>query len=387
MIPTFPVFKRLELGDLTEVTVHTRRYDPYSDFNFVSLWSWNTAEDFALSHLHGNLVVRLNDYVTEAPFYTFLGENAQSETAAALIRRSLADGMGPSLRLVPEPVALKLDRAQLAQEMDVDGNDYVLSVARLRRFDGRDMERRRTEINRFRRENPHHTVEQLDLADRAVTSAMETLFERWALHKGTANVFDLHEYHAFQRFLSAAAYLPETFAFGVRVRDRLCAFAILELLPRRFAMAHFWKADIEHTGLYAFMMSQMGEMLAERGRDQLNFQQDLGLSGLRFSKKSYVPAAYLRKYSVVERAASARPGLRLSIPAMSDAFLASVDTSVFPGDISLRPPALSSELIDLARAEDEPARANVRRSGIGVVGEDADDPVVWNTAGSRSRRE
>ncbi len=384
MIPKFPAFKRLELSDLTEVTVHTHRFDPYSDFNFVSLWSWDTAEDFGLALLNDNLVVRLNDYITEAPFYSFLGENAVTETATALVRRSIADGMGSALRLVPEPVALKLDRSMLAQDLDVDGNDYVLSVARLRRFDGPDMERRRTEINRFRRETPHHEVVALDLSDRATTAAMETLFEKWALSKGNANVFELHEYHAFRRFLSAAAYLPETFAFGVRVRDRLVAFAVLEQLPRRFAMAHFWKADFDHTGLYAFMMRQMGEFLSERGCDQLNFQQDLGLSGLRFSKKSYVPAAYLRKYTVIERAVSARPSRRLSIPAVPDSFLASADPSMFAPEFSLRPPSVSPALSELAREEDG-ARANVRRSGIAVVGDEDSDEVTWNAPSPQSR--
>jgi hypothetical protein len=386
MIPTFPAFKRLELGDGPEVVAHTRRYDPYSDFNFVSLWSWDTAETFALSRLHGNLVVRLTDYVTEAPFYTFLGEGALSETAGTLIQRSTVDGMGPSLRLVPEPVALQLDRGQLVHEMDLDGNDYLLSVNRLRRFEGRDFERRRTEMNRFRRENPVYQVVRLDLGERAVTVAMEALFERWALHKGTASVFELHEYHAFQRFLGAAAKLPETFAIGVQVLDRLAAFAILELLPRRFAMAHFWKSDFEHPGVYPFLMRQIGELLAEQGRDQLNFQQDLGLAGLRFSKQSYVPAAYLRKYTVLERAASVRPGRRFSIPALSEAFLASVDPSVFPSEISLRPPMLSSALMDLARAHD--GHADLRHSGIKLVGGDAaEEEDVRDAAGGGGRGE
>ena len=196
--------------------------------------------------------------------------------------------------------------------------------------------------------------------------------------------------HAFLRFLGAAARLPETFAIGVRVLDRLSAFAIIELLPRRFAMAHFWKTDFEHPGLYAFLMRHLGEVLTEHGCERLNFQQDLGLSGLRFSKKSYVPAAYLRKYTVLERAASVRPGRRLSIPVLPEAFLASVDPSVFPSEISLRPPTLSSDLMDLVRLHDE--HADRRHSGIKLVGgeeeeeEEAATPLR-EVLGGRGRRE
>ncbi len=377
MIPRFPIFKPLQLSDITEVNVHASRFDPYSDFNFVSMWNWNTGGHCAISTLHGNLVVRLADYLTDAPFFTFLGNNAVTETASALIRHSSSSGYGSSLRLVPEFAALSMDKPLMGAEMDMDGNDYVLSAGRLRSFEGSSLERRRTEINRFVRERPEHRVALLDLTDRAVVEGMIALFEKWAERKGTPDTFDLHEFKAFKRFLDSVQFLPDVHGIGVFSHDRLVAFANIELLPRRFAMAHFWKADISYSGLYPFLMREIGEFLTARGYEQLNFQQDLGLSGLRFSKKSYAPAAFLRKYSVVEHSArSMRPSL-LSVPSVPDAFLASPANSF---GVSLRPPSLSDALISLAREEEaqESERASIRRSGITVKRDGATqaaDPV------------
>ena len=41
MLPEFPQFKKLELSDKEEVEKFTSKFPPYSDFNFVSMWSWD----------------------------------------------------------------------------------------------------------------------------------------------------------------------------------------------------------------------------------------------------------------------------------------------------------------------------------------------------------
>src|SRR3989338_2938897 len=56
MIPQFPQFKRVEITDREAVEAHTHKYEPYSDFNFTSLWAWDTNGERMISELNGNLV-------------------------------------------------------------------------------------------------------------------------------------------------------------------------------------------------------------------------------------------------------------------------------------------------------------------------------------------
>lgn len=365
MIPRYPIFKPLELSDYTEVAALTRRFPPYSDFNFVSLWSWNTEERCQLSTLHGNLVVRMADYVSGVPLYTFIGDTMVTETAEELIRRSSDEGLGSALRLVPETVAHRLDRARVAYEMDMDGSDYILSTGRLRNFKGTEFQKKRNWVNRFTREHPDHRVEPLDLSTRANTRALLACFERWAAQRGQPGVYDLAEYKAFERLLVAADFFPDLHGLAVYVEGRFAAFMILELVQQRYGMGHFSKADEDFSGLTPFLMREVGEFLASRGYESFNYQQDLGVEGLRHSKKSYIPAAYLRKYALTECDASAvRPSL-LAVPAISDAFLTGAEDAF---GLSLRPPSLSDELLRLAREEENRERANIRRSRITFTG-------------------
>lgn len=59
MIPEFPEFKKLELSDEEKIEKITKKFPPYSDFNFVSMWSWNIYNTVTISQLKKNLVVLL----------------------------------------------------------------------------------------------------------------------------------------------------------------------------------------------------------------------------------------------------------------------------------------------------------------------------------------
>jgi hypothetical protein len=63
MIPTFPVFKRLEITDKVDFKKIVLQFEPYSDHNFVSLWSFDTKEDCEISILNENLVIKMNDFL------------------------------------------------------------------------------------------------------------------------------------------------------------------------------------------------------------------------------------------------------------------------------------------------------------------------------------
>ena len=73
MIPKFPQFKKIELSDRVDVEAHTSLFEPYSDFEFTCLWTWDMKGERMISELNNNLVVRFTDYNTHNPFLSFLG--------------------------------------------------------------------------------------------------------------------------------------------------------------------------------------------------------------------------------------------------------------------------------------------------------------------------
>ena len=85
MIPDFPSFKNIELTDKEDVDRFTLEHQPYSDFNFISMWSWDIKEKMRISQLNGNLVVLFTDYITGESFCSFLGTHNVNETTEILL--------------------------------------------------------------------------------------------------------------------------------------------------------------------------------------------------------------------------------------------------------------------------------------------------------------
>src|SRR6266581_1709860 len=108
MLPCFPSFKKLELSDGPVIRSYTAQFAPFSDFNFGSLWAWDVKDRVKISQLHGNLVVRFENFLSDQPFYSFMGDRALRPTASSLIDLAEAEGLEPRLELVPESAARHL---------------------------------------------------------------------------------------------------------------------------------------------------------------------------------------------------------------------------------------------------------------------------------------
>jgi len=301
MIPEFPASKPLSLSDQPDVERVTRRFVPYSDFNFVSMYSWDVEEAVRLSSLNDNLVVHFCDYLTSEPFFMFMGERDVNATAARLIAHSECLGLPSELRLIPACVAARLDQAAFCVAEIPDHADYVVSVRKLVAYEGQELALQRNFRRRFLCKHGNITFALLDLSDGTVTDAIEALYERWHLARnGCAASVDEHEKRAIIR--CCGAFGANLIATGLFAGDALVAFWLGENVGAGYALSHFEKAETtEFIGIVPYLRQRTAEILSAQGIEFINLEQDLGFPGLRQSKRSYAPVAYLKKYRVTRR--------------------------------------------------------------------------------------
>ncbi|MDE2133927.1 MAG: DUF2156 domain-containing protein [Alphaproteobacteria bacterium] len=299
-LPQFPEMKRLELADRDAIQRHTEQYPPYSDFNFISMYSWDTHSTILVSELNGNLVVRFADYQTGEPFYMFLGDCAVDDTARTLLSQSRREELEPALKLIPEWSALLLNPKMFSVSHEPDHMDYVEHVERLHTYSGRRFAGQRNGVNRFRRDNPHARFEILDLRSVAVREQLMALFDEWSAQRRAGA--DGHERAAFARCVEQCwGHLLGTGI--VHLSGRLIAVTVHECVGNGFAVNHFEKAlATEFRGVSAFLTQRTAHVLAELGVRHINIEQDLGIRGLRMNKRSYAPCDGLRKYRISEYA-------------------------------------------------------------------------------------
>lgn len=306
MIPLFPKFTKLSLGHKPHIEKHISKHPPYSDFNFTSLISWG-GDDTYISELNDNLVMKFKDYITNEPFYTFIGTNLVNSTIKILLEESKKNGLNPKLKLIPEAI-LKADPKILAEyhiEEDRDNFDYIYLLEESKEFKGNKYSEKRNFVNRFKRlYHTSHTV--LDLTQPKVSKEMLDLFHLWQKQKKRSDEEVENELQAVKKVLCLAHDL-HLLCIGIYTEGKLIAFSINEILADGYTMNLFEKADTTYQGIFPYLRSITAGYLLELGGKFLSHEQDLGIEGLRKSKMSYRPHCFLKKYTVSHKKSSNQP--------------------------------------------------------------------------------
>lgn len=303
MYPVFPNFKKLEISDQDLIEKFTRQFPPYNDFELMSLWTYNKGNKNSFSILYNNLVVKIQDFITGDIFYSFLGRNSIKDTITTLLKKSKEDSFGSHLKLIPE-VNLRsssgLGRYFLIKE-DPDSFDYILSVDELADLKGNKYHDKRNLVNRFQKLYPDHFVESLDLTNGKTKKNIEELFLSWEQKKGKNRNETGIELTAIQRIFDLVKVLNVT-GTGIYIQNRLIGFSIYHTVQDNFAILSFEKADTSYKGIYEYLNNQAAKHLKTLGSVYINYEQDLGMSGLKKAKMLWRPVFFLKKYIIEEKA-------------------------------------------------------------------------------------
>ena len=302
MLPNFPKFKKLTIDDQEEINKYTKIFPPYSDYNFVSLFSYNTKEFIEISVLHNNLVVKFQDYITNKPFYSFIGNLDVKETVLELIQLSLGNNLPPVLKLIPE-INISNNHSLLEEFnilQDPDNFDYILSVDEIKTLQGNKYGGKRNFVNRFIRTYGEKEINVLDLTDIKIQTQIEELFFLWERTKGKIRDETETEFTATKRLLESANFL-NLIPIGIYHDGKLIAFSIDELIQDNYAIIHFEKADTSFVGIFQYLKQATAKHINDLGGKFINYEQDLGIEGLRQAKQSWNPVDYLKKYTITKK--------------------------------------------------------------------------------------
>ena len=300
-IPEFPDSKKLALNDKAEIENFVRRFPPYSDYNFTSLYCYDVNERVQVSWLNGNLVVLFQDYMSDGMFYSFLGDQRVGETALTLLKHCAKVGLDARLALIPDCLSKMLegfDGLEIIE--DLDNHDHILSVNELATLKGNKFYDKRNLVNRFSKQYPDHTVRRLSLGQPETRQQIIDLFHIWAERKPEDKNSTAHALLALKRLLDAVDCF-DVMGIGVFVHDKLGACSIQEMVDDQYAIVHFEYGDIAYSGITSVIRQASAKYLADQGRVRINFEQDLGIPGLRKAKTLWRPISYLKKYIIREK--------------------------------------------------------------------------------------
>ncbi|MGC1177328.1 MAG: phosphatidylglycerol lysyltransferase domain-containing protein [Candidatus Saccharimonadales bacterium] len=273
------------------------KFPPYSDFNFISMYSWDVRSDMLLSNLDDNLVVRFRDYTSDKAFLSFIGETNVDDTIISLLGYAGENDLTPALHLIPEHVIdLIKDRSKFLIEEDRDSHDYIVLALNFSELEGKKYASKRHGINKFLRTHENRAViKKLNLDEKEAKEIVET-FHKWREESEKSVDETTNELLAIERLVEQAHHFNLR-ALGIYVDDVMVAYSIYET-QGEYAIGHFEKALKSHPGLYDFLKHSTVVDLHKQGVKYVNYEQDLGIESLRQSKLLLHPETFLKKYTV-----------------------------------------------------------------------------------------
>lgn len=289
-IPDFPEFKLLELSDREEVEEFFRKYSPEtSDYSFANLFIWRNYDQPKLTLVNGNLCILLEPAGGSPYFLAPVGE--------AEIEKTLHQCFGylkkhPQLRMVPEKFVKKYFEKKIEYRFELDraNSDYVYRTSDLINLKGRKYDGKRNWIKKFL---ANYSAQYVPLTSDLLPVSFD-LLERWAKTRQGA----LLRYEI-QAIAEALNHLKELrlIARAVPVSGKLEAFMVGGELNPEMAIVYVQIANREIPGLPQYFHQKFAAEELSNYK-YVNWEQDLGIPGLRKAKLSYHPCRLIHKFDV-----------------------------------------------------------------------------------------
>lgn len=297
MIPEFPQFKPIEIGDKEHIAQRLWEYQPEtSELNFTNLFIWRN---------HYGL-----RWTTYDRWLLIVGENGAQGIAALPpvgppsrieVTRALLQWMGKRGE-IKEP---RIDRAdeRLAVELSGENDfeiqptrdhfDYMYGTKDLIELAGKNYRAKRNHLNYLFRTYriSYEPMEASNVEDCLRVS------DEWCEARRCNEDLNLES-----EWGATREALVNFDALGVgggviRVGGKVEAFTLGELIRDDTAVVHIEKANVEIRGLYAVINQQFCEK--QWGTvPYINREQDLGEPGLRKAKLSYSPERLVNKFRI-----------------------------------------------------------------------------------------
>jgi len=288
-IPGYPNFRPLELRDLNYFRDAFRDNPPdISEFTFTNLYAWRAAYGFEVSLLDGMIILR-STADKQLKFFPPIGRGDFKK----VVLRVLNEFECIFIR-IPEEIKTLFDKDEFYKiDYDRDNSDYLYKIDNLVALSGAKYDGKRNLIKKF---NINHEFEYVKLNS---LNAAECLgFEdNWCTIKNCDAVEGLAQERSAIREMINNFSIFELIGGMIKVTGKIYAVAIAQKLNPRTLVMHILKADPGFVGLYQLINN---EFLKHEGSgfEYVNFEEDMGVEGLRKAKLSYHPERFINKYKI-----------------------------------------------------------------------------------------
>lgn len=265
--------------------------------NYTNIFAWSKIYNYRIAEVNHHLVVK--GVINDSPYYFFPAGSddimsvfeAMKQDAASSGHEFVLAGVSPENmaimnRVFPEHFEYKPMR---------ESYDYVYLLDKLVKLTGNKLHSKRNHINRFIKENPDWSFEQI---------SSQNIAECWEMNLEWCKLNSDHEQDEIAKECCAVRRCFENYTdLGldgglIRVQGRVIAYTMGERLNSDTYVIHIEKAFGEIAGAYQIVNREFAAFIQQNypGLVYVNREEDMGIEGLRKAKSSYHPEFLEEKY-------------------------------------------------------------------------------------------
>ncbi len=289
-------FRNIQISDKKWIDDLLARSDFMGcEYSFANNMAWRRLSDSVITRYKDFYIVGSID--CDEPFFTYpAGEGDIFE----LIDELKAYLKPTGKKLVISSVSkenVQLFKEKFGEKITVEGDeghfDYIYNAEDLRNMSGKKFHSKRNHIKRFKENN---LWEFRPLTEDLFDKCIEFAVNSYNLNK------DYDDFSAVCEQFAIHTFFENYKIFGLTggvlfANDELVGFTIGEKINSDTFVVHIEKARGDIQGAYPTLCNEFAKTLSDDIRF-INREEDLGIEGLRKSKRSYNPAFLLEKYVV-----------------------------------------------------------------------------------------
>lgn len=263
-----------------------------SEFSFPNLYLFRHTHQYEIIRTNkSNFFVSGITYDKKRYIMPISPPSKSSTDCHSDIKMMLASKEWDFIFPVPEEWLSCFDEKIYCREYNEDDSDYLYFAEKIKTYPGKKMHKKKNLLNQFNKQHSNILVSPIN---GAVLEDAKRILSLW--QETSPQELYRSDYNQCMEALELRDELKLS-GFIVFVNKQAAGFILGEALNNDTFTIHFAKADIAFKGIYQFLFSRFASDFCS---DYLyiNQEQDMGLEGLRKTKKSYRPDLMAHKYRI-----------------------------------------------------------------------------------------
>ncbi len=292
-------FSPITRNDLSRIEPFLRRQGYRTcDFSIGGLYMWVGFFGYEYAIYQDTLFIKGGDEgdLQKVAFAVPVGALPLCESVELLRSYASAQGIPCILSAVPESAAQEIAQLYGVDVTELpDWGDYLYSANDLATLSGKQFQKKRNRVNKFKGAYPQYQYEFITPQN---LFEVISFFEQYSRENKKDSALFVYEEEMVAQVLREYMALP--FEGGVlRVDEVIVAFSIGEVVDDTL-IVHIEKGDKEIAGVYeAINQLYVASMVGRYPNVKyVNREDDAGDPGLRKAKLSYNPLTILKKYNI-----------------------------------------------------------------------------------------